>query len=192
MRTGRARPSPRSTVKAGTGGVLLSLHGQSGTVPYLRDKIPHQRLPCHQSSIDQLREPMETRTFLGKKPGKIERDADGNLVPNLSPPARAARAGHVLGHELRLDFLQRARVARRARPARSAPTITPARAACIRTSINTARTPSCRVASGRFGVHKDYLEAGAAIEIKNGPRRKARYRRPPARPRSVRISRAPA
>jgi len=34
-----------------------------------------------------------------------------------------------------------------------------------------------QVASGRFGVHKDYLEAGAAIEIKMGQGAKARNRR---------------
>ncbi len=49
-----------------------------------------------------------------------------------------------------------------------------------------------QVASGRFGVHKDYLEAGAAIEIKDGSGRKAGYRRPSARTsRSARISPRP-
>ncbi len=38
-----------------------------------------------------------------------------------------------------------------------------------------------QVASGRFGVHKDYLEAGAAIEIKMGQGAKTRNRRTPAR-----------
>ena len=33
---------------------------------------------------------------------------------------------------------------------------------------NTGRTPSSRWRPGRFGVHKQYLEAGAAIEIKMG------------------------
>jgi hypothetical protein len=32
--------------------------------------------------IEPLREPMETRTFLGKKSGSIERGADSNLLPN--------------------------------------------------------------------------------------------------------------
>lgn len=36
-----------------------------------------------------------------------------------------------------------------------------------------------QVASGRFGVHKEYLKAGAAIEIK-GPGSQARHRRAPA------------
>lgn len=36
-------------------------------------------------SIDPLREPMETRVFLGKKPGRIERDGEGRLVNNLPP-----------------------------------------------------------------------------------------------------------
>lgn len=36
-----------------------------------------------------------------------------------------------------------------------------------------------QVASGRFGVHKAYLESGAAVEIKMGQGAKPRPRRPP-------------
>ena len=35
--------------------------------------------------IDPLREPMETTVFLGSKPDKIVRDADGRIIDNLSP-----------------------------------------------------------------------------------------------------------
>ena len=38
----------------------------------------------------------------------------------------------------------------------------------MRTSIRYGDHTIVQVASGRFGVHKDYLEAGAAIEIKMG------------------------
>ena len=36
-------------------------------------------------SIDPLREPMETKVFLGKKPERMARDADGRLVTALTP-----------------------------------------------------------------------------------------------------------
>ena len=36
-------------------------------------------------SIDPLREPMETKTFLGRKPTHIHRDAEGDIVPSLPP-----------------------------------------------------------------------------------------------------------
>ncbi len=37
------------------------------------------------TSIDPLREPMETKTFLGKKPQKIGRDENGKIINNLTP-----------------------------------------------------------------------------------------------------------
>lgn len=47
-------------------------------------------------------------------------------------------------------------------------TITPARAALHEDFYQYGSHTIVQVASGRFGVHKDYLEAGAAIEIKMG------------------------
>ena len=71
--------------QAGTGGVLLSSMGNPEPYPIYWDKMLINASQVTNPSIDPLREPMETRTFLGKKPGKIERDRDGRLVPNLSP-----------------------------------------------------------------------------------------------------------
>ena len=51
---------------------------------------------------------------------------------------------------------------------RSASTTTPARAVCIEDFYKYGANTIVQVASGRFGVHKDYLSAGAAIEIKMG------------------------
>lgn len=42
-------------------------------------------------SIDPLREPMETRTFLGKKPSKMERDEQGRLKFEKAPPHLALK-----------------------------------------------------------------------------------------------------
>ena len=82
--------------QAGTGGVLLSSMGNPEPYPIYWDKILINASQVTNPSIDPLREPMETRTFLGKKPGKIERDADGNLVPvsytHLSSDRRSGRS----------------------------------------------------------------------------------------------------
>ena len=56
-------------------------------------------------SIDPLREPMETRVFLGNKPGQVERDEDGQLLDNLPPHLELDGAGHVFRHVLRLHQL---------------------------------------------------------------------------------------
>ena len=153
--------------QAGTGGVLLSSMGNPEPYPIYWDKILINASQVTNPSIDPLREPMETRTFLGKKPGKIERDADGNLIPNLSPQL-----------ELRVPVMFSAMsygsISYNAHESL-------ARAACaLGTYYNTGEGglhqdfyqygphTIVQVASGRFGVHKDYLEAGAAIEIKMG------------------------
>ena len=94
--------------QAGSGGVLLSSMGNPDPHPIYWDKILINASQVTNPSIDPLREPMETKTFLGKKPGRIERDENGNLVPNHGAAAGAQPADHVLRNELRLDLLQRA------------------------------------------------------------------------------------
>ena len=76
--------------QAGSGGVLLSSMGNPDPHPIYWDKILINASQVTNPSIDPLREPMETKTFLGKKPGKIERDENGNLVPNLAPQLEQA------------------------------------------------------------------------------------------------------
>ena len=153
--------------QAGTGGVLLSSMGNPEPYPIYWDKLLINASQVTNPSIDPLREPMETHTFLGKKPGKIVRDEQGRLVPNMAPQlelnipvmfsamsygsisynahASLARAAQALGiyyntgeGGLHQDFYQY--------------------------GPNTI----VQVASGRFGVHKDYLDTAAAIEIKMG------------------------
>lgn len=153
--------------QAGTGGVLLSSMGAPGGIPVYWDKILIGASQVTNPSIDPLREPMETRTFLGARPAGIEREADGTLIDNLPPQldldvpilfsamsygsisynahASLARAAEALGiyyntgeGGLHEDF--------------------------YRYGKNTI----VQVASGRFGVHKAYLEAAAAVEIKIG------------------------
>ena len=70
--------------QAATGGVLLSSMGNPKPLPVYWDKILINASQVTNPPIDPLREPMETKTFLGKKPEKIERDKDGKIVNNLS------------------------------------------------------------------------------------------------------------
>ncbi|HBL84457.1 MAG: glutamate synthase [Clostridiales bacterium GWF2_38_85] len=153
--------------QAESGGVLLSSMGNPKPFPVYWDKILINASQVTNPSIDPLREPMETKTFLGAKPNKIERDKDGRLINNLPPQLELtlpimfsamsygsisynaheslARAARELGiyyntgeGGLHEDFYQY--------------------------GANTI----VQVASGRFGVHKGYLDAAAAVEIKMG------------------------
>ena len=71
--------------QAGTGGVLLSSMGNPQPYPIYWDKMLINASQVTNPSIDPLREPMETKTFLGAKPEGIERDEDGSIINNLTP-----------------------------------------------------------------------------------------------------------
>ena len=59
--------------QAGSGGVLLSSMGNPKPLPVYWDKILINASQVTNPPIDPLREPMETRVFLGKKPSKHRR-----------------------------------------------------------------------------------------------------------------------
>ena len=153
--------------QAGTGGVLLSSMGNPKPYPIYWDKMLINASQVTNPSIDPLREPMETRVFLGKKPDAIERDGQGRIIPRmdkqleLSVPIMFSAMSYGS-----ISYNAHASLARAARQ--------------LGILYNTGEgglhqdfypygpNTIVQVASGRFGVHKDYLEAGAAIEIKMG------------------------
>ena len=69
--------------QANSGGVLLSSMGNPKPMPVYWDKILINASQVTNPPIDPLREPMETRVFLGKKPEKAERGPDGELGASL-------------------------------------------------------------------------------------------------------------
>ena len=153
--------------QAGSGGMLLSSMGNPREYPVYWDKMLINASQVTNPSIDPLREPMETRVFLGKKPGRIERDGEGRLVNNLPPQLE-------LSVPVMFSAMSYGSISYNAHESL-------ARAATqLGTYYNTGegglhedfyqygRNTIVQVASGRFGVYKDYLNAGAAIEIKIG------------------------
>ena len=153
--------------QAGSGGVLLSSMGTPKPYPVYWDKILVNASQVTNPSIDPLREPMETRVFLGQKPQKIERDQNGNLINNLPPQLE-------LSVPVMFSAMSYGSISYNAHESL-------ARAAeALGTFYNTGegglhkdfyrygKNTVVQVASGRFGVYKYYLEAGAAIEIKIG------------------------
>ena len=153
--------------QAASGGVLLSSMGNPKPLPVYWDKILINASQVTNPSIDPLREPMETRVSLGKKPSKLERDSEGNLICELSPQLE-------LSMPVMFSAMSYGSISYNAHEslARAAQSL----GICYNTGEGGlhedfyAYGPNTivQVASGRFGVHKDYLEAGAAIEIKMG------------------------
>ena len=153
--------------QAGTGGVLLSSMGNPEPYPIYWDKLLINASQVTNPSIDPLREPMETRTTLGAKPTAIARDENGQLVDNMPPQLN-------LNIPVMFSAMSYGSISYNAHASL-------ARAAtALGTFYNTGEgglhqdfyqygaNTIVQVASGRFGVHPDYLNAGAAIEIKMG------------------------
>ena len=153
--------------QAESGGVLLSSMGNPRPLPVYWDKILINASQVTNPSIDPLREPMETRVFLGKKPSKIERDENGKIKCDLAPQLE-------LSMPVMFSAMSYGSISYNAHESL-------ARAATeLGIYYNTGEgglhedfycygdNTIVQVASGRFGVHEKYLRAGAAIEIKMG------------------------
>ena len=149
------------------GGVLLSSMGNPNKEPIYWDKILLNASQVTNPPIDPLREPMETKVFLGKKTDKIERDENNNIINNLS-------AGIELNTPIMFSAMSYGSVSYNTHMclAKSAKEL----GICYNTGegglhkdlYEYGKNTIVQVASGRFGVHKDYLNAGVAIEIKMG------------------------
>ena len=153
--------------QANSGGVLLSSMGNPKPLPVYWDKILINASQVTNPPIDPLREPMETKVFLGKKPAEITRDKKGRIICDLPPQLK-------LDMPVMFSAMSYGSISYNAHSSL-------ARAATeLGILYNTGEgglhedfykygpNTIVQVASGRFGVHEDYLEAGAAIEIKMG------------------------
>ena len=153
--------------QAESGGVLLSSMGNPKDYPIYWDKILINASQVTNPSIDPLREPMETRVFLGAKPDSIGRDKNGKIITDLPP--RITLSTPIMFSAMSYGSISYNAHASLARAAREL-------GICYNTGegglhedfYEYGPNTIVQVASGRFGVHKDYLETGAAIEIKMG------------------------
>lgn len=153
--------------QASSGGVLLSSMGSPKALPVYWDRILVNASQVTNPPIDPLREPMETRVTLGRKPDRMTRDENGRIVCDLPPQIR-------LSMPVMFSAMSYGSISYNAHAALAK--------AATRLGIlyNTGEgglhddfylygaNTVVQVASGRFGVHERYLESGAAIEIKMG------------------------
>ncbi|MBU4311073.1 glutamate synthase-related protein [bacterium] len=153
-----------------TGGVLLSGMGSDKDYPIYWDHLLLDASQVTNPSIDPLREPMELRTFLGRKPDRLKietKKGKPRLKTEIAPQLKvevpilfSAMSYGAISYNVSLALAQAART--------------------MNTFCNTGEgglhrdlyrfggNTIVQVASGRFGVHPDYLNAAAAIEIKIG------------------------
>jgi glutamate synthase domain-containing protein 2 len=153
--------------QAQSGGVLLSSMGNPNSFPSYFDKILVNASQVTNPPIDPLREPMETVVYLGKKDVEIKRDSQGNLIDTLKKQLK-------LNMPIMFSAMSYGSISYNAHSALAQA------AEELGTFYNTgegglhrdfykySKNTIVQVASGRFGVHAEYLNAAAAIEIKMG------------------------
>lgn len=153
--------------QASSGGVLLSSMGNPKSFPVYWDKILINASQVTNPSIDPLREPMETHVFLGKKPDQIERDQGGKIICELPPQINLAMPVMFSAMSYgSISYNAHASLARAA--TRLGVLYNTGEGGLHEDFYQYGSNTIVQVASGRFGVHENYLEAGAAIEIKMG------------------------
>ena len=153
--------------QAETGGVLLSAMGNPKEYPVYWDKILLNASQVTNPPIDPLREPMETKVFLGKKPKNVSFNEDGSVKTETTPTLE-------LSTPIMFSAMSYGSISRNAHEslARAATELgifyITGEGGLHKDFYQYGPNTIVQVASGRFGVFKDYLETGAAIEIKMG------------------------
>ena len=153
--------------QANSGGVLLSSMGNPKEYPVFWDKMLINASQVTNPPIDPLREPMETKLWLGKRTAEIKRDKSGKLINTLAPQLE-------LKIPIMFSAMSYGSISYNAHEslARAAQELgiyyNTGEGGLHKDFYKYGKNTIVQVASGRFGVYKDYLDAAAAIEIKMG------------------------
>ena len=156
--------------QAETGGVLLT--GMGCDKPYLTywDRLLLNASQVTNPSIDPLREPMEIRTYLGAKPDKLEMELEnGDVVLKTELAPQLCLETPIMFSALSYGAVSLNVHESLARAATQFGTFFNTGEGGLDPRLYKYGSHAIvQVASGRFGVHPKYLDAGAAIEIKIG------------------------
>ncbi len=156
--------------QAETGGVILAAMGNDQPLPVYWDKLLLNASQVTNPSIDPLREPMELRTYLGRKPDRIEyeqKNGEVSLKTTLAPQLELEVP--VMFSAMSYGSISYNACLSLARAAVEAGTYyNTGEGGLHRTMYKYGHRTIVQVASGRFGVSQDYLDIAAAVEIKIG------------------------
>jgi len=154
--------------QAETGGVLLTGMGDDKGQRIYWDHLLLNASQVTNPSIDPLREPMELTTYLGGKPDRLELEPDSlslktelaNSVRLEVPVMFAAMSYGAVSLNVHESL---------ARAATEMGTLWNTGEGGLHPSLyKYGNNTIVQVASGRFGVHADYLDAARVVEIKIG------------------------
>jgi len=156
--------------QAETGGVLLTGMGNDRTYPIYWDHLLLNASQVTNPSIDPLREPMELRTYLGRKLDKLDLQYNGKNYQLTEPlPPQLKLETPVLFSAMSYGAVSYNTCESLARAAHALGIYYNTGEGGLHPNLyKYGKNTIVQVASGRFGVHKEYLDTAAAIEIKIG------------------------
>ena len=164
--------------QANTGSTLLSAMGNPKPFPIYWDKILLNACGNQQCSrrtftqvtnpsIDPLREPMEIRTILGRKPEKMEVAKKGKSLTKMPPQVMLETP--IMFSAMSFGSISLNAQKSLAMAAKELGTLFNTGEGGLHPDLKDyGKYAVVQVASGRFGVHKGYLENSKFIEIKIG------------------------
>jgi glutamate synthase domain-containing protein 2 len=152
--------------QAETGGVLLTGMGNDKSYRIYWDHLVLNASQVTNPSIDPLREPMELTTYLGQKPDRVEFGSHGlktKLPPQVKlevPVMFSAMSYGAVGLNVHESM---------ARAATEMGTLWNTGEGGLHPKLyKYGDNTIVQVASGRFGVHSEYLDVAKVVEIKIG------------------------
>ena len=153
--------------QAETGGMLLTGMGDDKGQRIYWDYLVLNASQVTNPSIDPLREPMELTTYLGQKPERIELHPDLSLKTELAPQVRLevpVMFGAMSYGAVSLNVHESL-----ARAATEIGTLWNTGEGGLHPKLyKYGGNTIAQVASGRFGVHSEYLDVAQVVEIKIG------------------------
>ena len=153
--------------QANTGSTLLSAMGTPKPYPIYWDHILLNASQVTNPSIDPLREPMETRAILGRKPEKLEADKKGKTTTKMPPQIIIETP--IMFSAMSFGSISLNAQKSLAMAAKELGTLFNTGEGGLHPDLYSLSDYAVvQVASGRFGVHKDYLKNSKCIEIKIG------------------------
>jgi len=149
-----------------TGGVLLTGMGNDKSYRIYWDHLVLNASQVTNPSIDPLREPMELTTYLGQKPDKVEFGSMG-LKTNLAPQVKLEVP--VMFSAMSYGAVSLNVQESLARAATEMGTLWNTGEGGLHSKLyKYGANTIVQVASGRFGVHPEYLNVAKVVEIKIG------------------------
>jgi glutamate synthase domain-containing protein 2 len=156
--------------QASTGGVMLASCGNDLPYRSIFDDLVLDAAQVTNPAIDPLREPIETRCYLGRKPSRLEFDEadDGITLRTRMPPNIQLNTPIMVGQMSLGSISYNAQVALFKAAEEVGTLVGTGEGGLHPDFYRYGHIINSEVASGRFGINPPYLKKVAALEIKIG------------------------